>query len=212
VLDVLRDRIIRGEYAEGAPLRQDALAEDLGVSRIPVREALHQLQAEGLVSFSPHVGAVVSTLSLTEIEELFDLRAMIEPDQLRRAIACISDENLERAAEILDAYEAAFQRGDVSAWGSLNWQFHSILLAPANRPLTFRLLENLHNQSERYMRVQLSLTHGEERANVEHREILATVRRREAKQASRLLTEHIRSAGQALAEFLRVRRGFIASG
>ena len=66
-LDSLRDRILRGAFPEGEPLRQDAIAESLGVSRIPVREALRQLEAEGLVTFSPHKGAVVSTMSVDEV-------------------------------------------------------------------------------------------------------------------------------------------------
>ena len=77
-LEAIRERILSGAYPEGEPLRQDAIAEELGVSRIPIREALRQLEAEGLVVFNPHRGAVVSTLSLGEIEELFDLRAEIE--------------------------------------------------------------------------------------------------------------------------------------
>src|SRR5512138_1964205 len=88
----LRERILRGDYPEGDPLRQDALADELGVSRIPVREALRQLEAEGLVTFSPHRGAVVSTLSLEEIQELFELRADIESDLLGRAIPRMTTE------------------------------------------------------------------------------------------------------------------------
>src|SRR6185437_16206705 len=79
-LQAIRERILSGAYAEGDPLRQDAIAAELGVSRIPVREALRQLEAEGLVTFSPHRGAVVSTFSIGEIEELFELRAQIEAD------------------------------------------------------------------------------------------------------------------------------------
>src|SRR4051812_32937267 len=73
--DAIRERILRGRYPEGEPLRQDAIGIELGVSRIPVREALRQLEAEGLVTFNPHRGAVVSTLSLNQIRELFELRA-----------------------------------------------------------------------------------------------------------------------------------------
>ena len=84
-VDAVRERILRGIYPEGEPLRQDALAEELGASRIPVREALRRLEAEGLVTFNPHRGAVVSSLSLAEIEEIFEIRARIESDLLRRA-------------------------------------------------------------------------------------------------------------------------------
>src|SRR3954453_8371035 len=106
-VEALRERILRGDYPEGEPLRQDALAEELGVSRIPVREALRQLEAEGLVTFSPHRGAVVSTLSLDEIEELFQLRADIECDLLQRAIPKMTAEQLDRATDVLDEFQEA---------------------------------------------------------------------------------------------------------
>src|SRR5947209_10797712 len=103
-VEALRERILRGDLPEGEPLRQDALADELGVSRIPVREALRQLEAEGLVTFSPHRGAVVSSLSLEEISELFELRAEIECDLVCRAIPNMTKEQLDRATEVLDEF------------------------------------------------------------------------------------------------------------
>src|SRR5690606_21343535 len=123
-LEALRERILRGDYPEGAPLRQDAIAAEFGVSRIPVREALRQLEAEGLVTINPHQGATVSSLSIEEVRELFELRALIESDLLRRAIPHLTPEDIERAEEILVKYEEAFRQGDVSAWGELNWEFN----------------------------------------------------------------------------------------
>src|SRR5688500_17712412 len=114
--ELMREKILRGDYKENAALRQDALAAELGVSRIPVREALRQLEVEGLVTLSPHLGAVVSSLSLAEIDELFRLRALIESEVLRVAVGQITDDVLERAASVLEAYDAAFDRGDVAAW------------------------------------------------------------------------------------------------
>jgi DNA-binding GntR family transcriptional regulator len=205
-VDALRERILHGHYPEGEPLRQDALAEELGVSRIPVREALRQLEAEGLVTFNPHRGAVVSTLSLSEIEELFELRALIELDLFRRAVPRIATEDVTRAKEILDAYETALRNGDVSAWGEMNWQFHSTLFAPADRPFTLSVAQKLHQQCDRYLRMQLALTHGELRANEEHRAILAAVRKKDTRRASDLLREHILGAGRALSQFLEKER------
>ena len=86
VANELREMILSGELEEGSKLRQDTLASMLHVSRIPVREALRQLEAEGLVTFFPHRGAIVSDLSPDEIGEVFDARALIESDLLRRAI------------------------------------------------------------------------------------------------------------------------------
>lgn len=204
--DRLREKILRGDLREGVPLRQDALAAELGVSRIPVREALRQLEVEGLVTFSPHVGATVSTLSLVEIMELFDVRALLESDVLRASMGGLTDADLERAADVLDAYEAAFRAGDVATWGELNWRFHSTLLGAADRPLTMGILQTLHNQSDRYTRLQLSLTHGESRAAEEHRAILDAVQAGDAERACAVLQAHIVDAGRSLVEFLRDHR------
>ena len=155
-LDAIRERILSGAYPEGEPLRQDAIAAELGVSRVPIREALRQLEAEGLVVFSPHRGAVVSSLSLDEIDEVFALRADIEPVLLRRAVPCLDAAALDRAAEVLDRYEYALRVHDVLAYGELNWQFHSTLYDAADRPVTLGVVQRLHQQCDRYLRMQLA--------------------------------------------------------
>lgn len=205
-LDALRDRIVRGIYPEGEPLRQDALAIELGVSRIPIREALRQLEAEGLVTFNPHRGAIVSSLSLAEIEEVFELRAMIESDLLHQAIPHLNSDHILRATEVLSGYEHALKEHNVAAWGELNWKFHSTLYAPADRPLTMGVAQRLHQHADRYLRMQLALTHGESQATEEHRAILAAARRRDGMAACPMLREHIIGAGERLLTFLRAHR------
>jgi len=211
-VDAIRDGILHGHYAEGEPLRQDALADELGVSRIPIREALRQLETEGLVTFNPHRGAIVSSLSLDEIEEVFDLRASIEPDLLRRAIPRLATHQLDQADEVLDRYAVALRTGDVAKWGVLNWQFHASLYAPAARPVTMNIVQRLHQQSDRYLRMQLALTHGETRASEEHRAIAAAARSHDTKRACQLVRDHIAGAGRSLVAFLRERRDEDANG
>jgi DNA-binding GntR family transcriptional regulator len=205
-LEVLRTQILRGHFPDGEALRQDALARQLGVSRIPIREALRQLEAEGLVTFTPHRGAVVSKLSLEEIDEVFALRADTETGLLRRAIPHLTLEHFNRLDEILIRYERALQRGEVAVWGELNWQFHSTLYAPAGRPITLGLMQRLHDHADRYVRVQLAVTHWESRASQEHRAIAAAARRKDTRRACALLRQHILSAGQSLVTFLREQR------
>lgn len=202
----LRQRILAGTYSEGTPLRQDALAAELGVSRIPVREALRQLEVEGLVTLTPHHGAVVSSLSIADIEELFDLRALIESDLLRHAVPRLTAADYSRADELLDRFQIALTAGDVAVWGDLNWRLHSTLYVAAGRPRALAIVENLHRHAERYMRMQLALTQGQTRANDEHRAIVAACRTSDADRAGRLLTDHIRCAGKALVAFLRTTR------
>ena len=204
--EALRQQILSGEIAEGAQLRQDAIAVAYSVSRIPVREALRQLEAEGLVTFYPHRGAVVSELSLGEIEELFENRALLECDLLERAVPKQTDDDLAAAAEILDTYEAAFDKADVGVWGQLNWKFHAALYAPANRPRSLALVQNLHNNTDRYLRLQLLLTGGIARAEEEHRSLLGLCRRGDSAAACGLLRQHILEAGTDLVAFLREHR------
>ena len=206
-IEALRERILRGDYPDGEPLRQDALADELGVSRIPVREALRQLEAEGLVTFNPHRGAVVSSLSLDEISELFELRTEIECDLVRRAIPNITKEHLDRAIEVLDEFEAALRTNEASRWGPLNWHFHAALYAPANRSFTMSVLQKLHRHSDRYFRIHLLLANGGAQANDEHRAIAAAVAKKDAKAASQLMRSHILGAGQSLVEYLQTLRG-----
>ncbi len=105
------------------------------MSRIPVREALRQLEAEGLVTFSPHRGAVVSSLSLEEIDELFELRADIECDLLSRAIPRMTRSSSIARRDVLDEFEDALRAGEATRWGPLNWHFHAALYAPADAQL-----------------------------------------------------------------------------
>ncbi|MEP6990714.1 MAG: GntR family transcriptional regulator [bacterium] len=209
-LVALRDRILQGGFPDGEPLRQDAIADELGVSRIPVREALRQLEAEGLVTFHPHRGAVVTTLSLEDITELFELRAEIESDVLRRSIPLMTPDDHRGATEILDAYDVALRDGEVSAWGELNWRFHSALYAPARRPFTLGIVSKLHQHSDRYLRMQLALTHGASRARQEHRAILAAAKKRDTRKAATLMRGHILGAGRSLVTFLEEHRQLAA--
>src|SRR5579864_1592388 len=118
VADKLREQIIRGEIPEGAQLRQDAIATQYQVSRIPVREALRQLDAEGLITIVPNRGAIVPALSPTDIEELFTIRALLEPEILKHSIPRLTDNDLEEAAVVLRRYEGELQHEDhLFSWG-----------------------------------------------------------------------------------------------
>ena len=207
VADKLRDQIIRGEIAEGTQLRQDAIATQYQVSRIPVREALRQLDAEGLIAIVPNRGAIVPALSPDDIEELFSIRALLEPELLKRSIPHLTEEDLAEADAILRTYVSELRREDhVSGWGRLNWQFHSILYSRANQPRSMAIIRNVNNSGERYTRLQLYLTHGIKRANEEHHRILELCRQRDVPAACKLLREHIQYAGQSLKQALQERR------
>lgn len=195
---VLRERILHGTLAAGEPLRQEALAQELGVSRIPLREAFQRLEAEGLVVLLPHRGAVVAELPLGDVRELFELRAMLESDLARRAVprATAADHAEIRAAAA--AFAAALDAGEVGTLGAANLRFHQALYRPAGRPRSLELFTRLHQQSDRLLRLQLTLTDGGARAVREHRAIAAAARRRDATGTARLVRDHILGAGMRL--------------
>src|SRR4029077_11628320 len=203
VADKLREQIIRGEIPEGAQLRQDAIATQYQVSRIPVREALRQLEAEGLISIVPNRGAIVPALSPSDIGELFSIRALLEPEVLKLSIPHLTEEDFSQADAVLRKYVSELRRQEhVSAWGRLNWQFHLFLYSRANQPRFMAIIRNVNNSGERYTRLQLYLTHGIKRANEEHHQILELCRRRDVDAACKLLREHIENAGRSLKQVL----------
>src|SRR5215475_14730373 len=207
VADKIRDQIIRGEIQEGAQLRQDAIATQYHVSRIPVREALRQLDAEGLIAIVPNRGAIVPALSPEDIEELFSIRALLEPEVLKLSIPRLTSADFSEAESVLRKYVSELRREDhLSAWGRLNWQFHSILYSRANQPRFMAIIRNVNNSGERYTRLQLYLTHGMNRANNEHHQMLELCQNREIGPACKLLRQHIRFAGESLKQALEQKR------
>ena len=143
VAEDLRRRIIDGDFASGFQLRQDALAAEFGVSRIPVREALMQLEAEGLVKIHPHRGAIVSELSTEEIEELFELRAILEPRLLKASARRLTQDDYERLNAILQEFSLALEAQHVSRWGELNTELHMVLYRHAGQPRSLAIVANL---------------------------------------------------------------------
>jgi DNA-binding GntR family transcriptional regulator len=207
VAEKLRDQIIRGAIPEGAQLRQDAIATKYRVSRIPVREALRHLEAEGLIAIVPNRGAVVPALLPSDIEELFTIRALLEPEVLKDSIPLLTAADFSHADSILRKYVRELLRDEhVAAWGRLNWQFHSTLYSRANRPHFMAIIRNVNNKGERYTRLQLFLTRGIKRANDEHKELLELCRRRSVAAACKLLRQHILHAGRSLKQVLEERR------
>lgn len=195
VLDALRDRILSGDIPPGSPLRQELLAEELGVSRIPVREALRLLSAEGLADTIPHRGAFVSMLSRAEVQEFFDVRLRLEPWILGEAIAQITEAELEQAERIVAQMDIA----QPHLWGQLNWQLHECLYRPAQRPAALGIVRMLHEKSERYFRFQVVNAPIRQQAHQEHMALIDLCRHRQTGKAEAALARHIQdAAGQIL--------------
>ncbi|MDA7964029.1 GntR family transcriptional regulator, partial [Ruegeria sp.] len=203
----LRDRILSGDLAEGETIRQEALAEEYDVSRMPVREALKQLDAEGLVALTNNRGASVTKHSLAEIAEIFDLRILLEVDLFRRAIPTMTSADFAECTDILRRMEASYDANDVGQWGALNHQFHAALYAAAGRNLTNDLLHRVALQSDRYVRMHLSVMEQREPARRDHRELLWLAQAGQIDTACALLAAHIGRTREQLLTLMTARRG-----
>lgn len=199
ILKFIRDSIADGSLSEGEPIRQDDVAKRFNVSKIPVREALKRLEAEGLVAFHRNRGAVVTTLTEPEIAQIFEARALLEANLLRIAVPLLTHASLQKAASLCGAFA---EEQDVARWSALNWQFHSSLYEDAQRPYMVGLIRSVNDRLERYLRVQLALSNGHQRAGQEHHEILAACVARDTERAAALLHAHILHAGQSLMHHL----------
>lgn len=206
VADDLRSRILGGEFKGGTQLRQDALARDYDVSRIPVREALLTLESEGLVEFYAHRGAFTTELSVAKIQELFELRILLETYVFRHSIPKLTEEDLQKADNILRKYDEALNTGgEINNWSEYNYTFHLTLYAPAELPETLALINQLNTKSDRYIRMQLLYTQEIEKAEEEHHALLALARKGSIDEACELLKNHIREACEAIVSLLKER-------
>lgn len=199
----LRERILSGELAEGEAIRQELLAEEYEVSRMPVREALKRLNAEGLVLWENNRGGSVVKHSLPEIGEIFDLRMMIELDLFRRSIPLMGAADFDACERLLAEMESS---EDVSQWGRLNYRFHMALYAAADRRMSNEFLERLSLHSDRYVRIHLSVMQQREAAKEEHRQLLSFARSGDVEAGTALLQKHIQRTKTELLELIAAQR------
>jgi DNA-binding GntR family transcriptional regulator len=202
--ELLRRRILSGDLKSGQPIRQEQIAQELGVSRIPLREALKQLEAEGFVTIEPHKGAVVSSLSAAEVEELFELRLRLESWLLTEAIPRMREADFAQLEAMIDLSRVpdnlAPQR--LAEWGEINWRLHEALYRPAGRPISLKFLKRIHDNLDRYIRLQIALTRDFDRAHRDHRELIERARAGDAAGAVAVLERHIGDTAKALAAAL----------
>jgi DNA-binding GntR family transcriptional regulator len=192
VADALREAIHRGELADGAVLNQAAIAAHFGVSRVPVREAMRQLQAEGLIETRAHRLAVVRGLDLDRLMEVYELRALLEGFLIERAVPHIDEERLQ-ALRALD--KEMRDEDDHARWLELNARFHRMLYEPSEAETTLELIDQLRARAERYVRLwsRGSGIHRPAEAGPEHARILKLVAKGDGPGAREAIEKHIAS-------------------
>lgn len=188
VIHLLRQSLDRGRWSPGEPLRQEEIAAELGVSRVPVREAFFQLQAEGLVQVVPNKGVYVRTLSADNLRELFRLRRLLEADVLADAVPLHTAGTLNR----LETVQAALDKArTVADWLAGDREFHEALYAPAQRPETLTLIRRLRFSVDRFYFSRLKPSTRAQAGHDEHHALIRAVRRHDAAAAARLLGKHL---------------------
>lgn len=205
VADILREAILTGALEDEQELNQVALAEHFSVSRVPVREALRQLKAEGLVRQEAHQRAVVSSLGDERIMELFDLRVRLETYLLTRAAGRVTDRDLGRLRSAVHDMESMSEHGE---WLQRNREFHRQLYELAGATFAQELAEQIAARSTRYLYLR-SGGEGVERqaeADREHHAVLDALAERDADRAVAVLTDHIEATRARVRSLLDQRR------
>lgn len=193
ILVSLRESISSGRWPPGTALRQVELAEEFGVSRIPVREALQTLQSEGLVRIEPNRGAFVASFTEEQLTEIFDLRVMLEVESLQRAIA----HHTERSIRQLDAVQRELDHADEPGeWVRLDRAFHDTLYAPSRRERTLQMIAGLRTSVERFYLSHLGPDKRRGDWNEEHQQLIKAVRAGQSDVACEILTQHLRKTHQ----------------
>lgn len=199
IADALRSLIMQGKLRSGQSLKQDEIANDFQVSKIPVREALVQLQAEGLVRLIPSRGATVSRLTLAEVEEIYMIRSALEPLALERAIHNITPTAFHHMEQILSNIDI---EDDMSKWAELNWQFHAMMYQSAGLPRLVSTVQALYNNVARYLLSNYLDRDYLEESQRQHREILDACRRKDVDLAIEKLLYHLGDPVQVFAGLL----------
>lgn len=188
VLKTLRRAILTGSLPAGSRLVQQDLAAELDVSTTPVREALRDLAAEGLVMMDPHRGALVKALDVSEVREIYELRIALEPIMVRRVIHKITEQHLAKATELHKQMETTT---DVAAWTDLNRRFHAVFSEPDRDSRLARILDGLSDSASVFVSLvldaQLRSMAG---ANAEHKQLIEVYRARDEQAAVELTVQH----------------------
>jgi DNA-binding GntR family transcriptional regulator len=195
-LTTLRSAILGGALAGGTRLVQTELATQLNVSTTPVREALRDLAMEGLVVFDPHRGAVVRSLDIDEVREIYELRITLEPLMVCRVIERITDHQLDRAEELARRMQT---ETNLSNWVDLNREFHGILSEPDRGSKLAGILANLRDSGSAYVSLSLDARPQQvPEANAEHADLVRLYRARDTESIVQLTLQHLRSTLAAI--------------
>ncbi|CAI8879277.1 MULTISPECIES: GntR family transcriptional regulator [Pseudomonas] len=197
--ETLRSAILDGRLPCGTALRQQDLADLFGVSRMPVREALRQLEAQELLSVTTHKGAVVAPLIQGDATETYELRILLESEAMRQSIPLLTSADHAHAASYIEELET---QHDYTEIGRLNRLFHMALYSKAPNRRLLRLVEDGLNEEERFLRFNLEAMGLGKLSQEDHRAMLQAVIERDVELSVKLLTQHLNRGVDVITRFL----------
>ena len=200
VTDTVRRAILRGHFSPGQLMPQEEIAKQFGVSRAPVRDALRQLETEGLIVTHPHRGAEVAKLTAEDVEEVFLIRESLETTALRLSVPKMTEADLSRAHTVLNQMD---EDADTAHLAELNWAFHESLYQASGRPRLLGMIQTLNNNALPYHHLGFVAVDIKQISQKGHRALLkACLERREA-EAVKTLIAHLRDNGNLIVSHLR---------
>lgn len=200
VTDLLREGILGGYFKDGEPIPTVSLTEKLGVSRMPIRIALMQLESEGLVSMDPHKPAVAVKLSPEEVQQVYDIRFELEGLAIQLAIEEMTDDQVNELASIIEKMSTT---RDTETYMKLNNDFHNKINSYSNNEVLINIINQLRNKILKYVKLYLSSQMNIERANKEHKKIMNAILKRDPTMARKAVQDHLATTSHTVTKSLR---------
>ena len=207
VYDAIKTAILRGRLKPGQRLVEEQLAEKLGASRTPVRQAIHMLESENLAERHGRSGFVVRELSFEDIEEILDLRMVLESYAARKAAENLESDSWKILERLNDNFSRAIEAGDVDKMTSLNTEFHETIYQLSGNKRLHRIIHDLHDHFFRY---RLALLRHQDMARVscqDHQEMIDAMREHDPDLTERLVRKHIQKGKEVILDELRAEQG-----
>lgn len=192
----IREAILNGEYKQGDPIRETVIARQLSVSRTPVREAIRQLELEGLVYSIPNKETVVAGISETDVEDIYMIRSRVEGLAAKKAAERITDKEIKEIEEVLELTEFYARKGDIEHIGELDHKFHDLIYIAAKSKIMKQVLSDFHIYVQKTRMASLAVPGRIEGLLKEHTAIFNAIKHKDGEQAEQLMTEHIQEVSR----------------
>ncbi len=206
VYKIIKERLLSQELEPGTKLREEDLADQLGVSRTPVREAINKLEREGLVEIIPRYGTFVANISSKDVEEIYQIREALEFLAMRLALPRFSKDKLFELARIHKECEASLEKGNFDPFIGIDTTFHDFLVKLSKNKRLIRLMSNLNNQIRLGRLESFSVPGRAKKALNEHQKIIEAMLEGNAEEVEGLLRQHSRNAKDNILHFLKMKK------